>query len=159
MTKWKDKKAAVQSLENNGKVNPQDLIAAARRTSHPCHDDFTWDVAQAAGERWYDQACTLIRRCKFKVIVEETQVGIEVAQYVSTPDAYEGEPTYSSLTKMRGVTKVSAVLSAEIAMLHGMATRVYGIALAKQGMVGAGVVTQLEVIRDQLEALKAEVAE
>lgn len=159
MTKWQDKQAAVKALETNGKVNPQDLIAAARAAGHPCHNDFTWDVAKAASERWHDQACAIIRKCKFQVLIEDTKVGIEVAQYVSTPDAYEGEPTYSSLPKVRSASKVSTVMFAELAQLHGLAARVYGIALAKQNTVGNHVVAQLEVIRDQLELLKQEVAE
>jgi hypothetical protein len=53
---WKEKEAAIRSLESGGMVDPLSLIEAARNEDHPCHGDFTWDVEQAASERWRDQA-------------------------------------------------------------------------------------------------------
>jgi len=147
--KWADKEAAVRALEKNGKVDPLDLIEAARVANHPCHGDFTWDIGTAAAERWRDQARWIIRRCKFDVIVEDATE--PVVRYV--PDAGSDKDVFASLPKMRSVTKVSNVLAAEITMLHGVASRVYGIAIAKQGMVDNSVVVALRMVRDTVAGL------
>lgn len=154
MVKWSDKQAAVKSLQRSGRVDPNDLIEAARAESHPCHADFTWNIGDAAAERWRDQARKIIRQCKFEIIVED--VTTPVVSYVPSPD---DEDVFISVPKLRGVSRTSAVLASEVTMLHGVASRVYGIALAKQGIVGVGVVSQLGTIRDQIGILKDELLE
>lgn len=151
---WKVKEAAIRALEKNGRVDPVDLIEAARNPDHPCHDDFTWDVDQAAAERWRDQARALIRTCKFEVLVED--IGNAVCMYVPSGDE---DATFVSLPKIRSKSQASAVVLAEVSMLLGNASRAYGIALAKTNIVGAGVVAQLLSIREQVAALKAELEE
>jgi len=152
MGTWRAKEKAIRQLEKRGKVDPNDLIEAAKIPSHPCHEDFTWDVDQAAQERWRDQARALIRKVKFEVIVED--VGTPVAEYVSLPD--DDDNRFTSLPKMRSVKTTSSVLTTEIRMLHGLASRVYGIAIAKQGMVGVETVATLEIVRDQIAGLLEE---
>ena len=154
MTAWKDKENAVRALEKNGRVDPVALINAARDASHPCHGDFTWDVDAAAAERWRDQARALIRRCKFEVIIDD--VTQPIVRYVESPD---DEPMFYSLPKIRSASKVSAVMFRELSMLHGNAARVCGIATAKSGMLGDGVVGELTSIRDRLAVLKESLAE
>lgn len=152
MVTWAEKEAAIKALEVGGRVDPERLIEAARSPEHPCHADFTWDVEQAAAERLRDQARGLIRRVQFEVITEE--VTEKVVMYV--PTEHEDEHGYSNLTKIRRASTVSSVMLSEVAMLHGVSARVYGIALAKQGMVGDDVVDRLRGVRDSLAALKAE---
>lgn len=149
MISWAVKEAAIRSLERNGRVDPADLIAAAKDPSHPCHDDFTWDIEKAAAERWRDQSRALIRKCKFEVLVEE--VTTPVVNYVPS---VSDESVFVSLPKVRSASKTSAVLLSELKMLHGLASRVYGIALSKQNIVGEGVVAELGAIRDQIGVLK-----
>jgi hypothetical protein len=50
---------------------------------------------------------------------------------------------------------VNNLLLAEVEMLHGLAARVYGIGLAKQGIIGHEVVAKLGSVRDQLAAVKS----
>lgn len=156
MVSWKDKEAAVRSLEENGKVDPNELVNAAMAENHPCHNDFTWDVDEATWKCWREEARSLIRKCKFEILVDK-EITESVVRYVASPNPEE--PVFVSLSKVRSVTKVSAVMAAEINMLHGLAARVYGIALAKQGMVGDGIVAKLGVIRDTLLELKTEMEE
>lgn len=151
---WKEKEAAIRSLEKNGRVNPVELIEAARNPEHPCHSDFTWDVEQAAQERWRDQARELIRAVKFEVLVED--IGNRVCMYVPSGD---DDAVFVSLPKIRSKSQASAVVLSEVAMLLGNASRAYGIALAKTNIVGADVVAQLLSIRNQVAALKAELGE
>lgn len=152
--KWADKEAAIRSLESGGKIDPLDLIEAARDPGHPCHGDFTWDIEQAASERWRDQARELIRSVKFEVIVED--VGSRVCMYVPSGDE---DAVFVSLPRIRSKSQASAVVLAEVAMLLGNASRAYGIALAKTNIVGADVVTQLKAIRELVATLKAELEE
>jgi len=152
MVRWKDKEASIRALERDGRVDPEDLIKAARSPSHPCHEDFTWDVEKAARERWRDQARAIIRRWQFEVIVEELTE--PVVRYVPTDDDDDG--TFLSLPKVRSVTRVSNMLAAEVAMLHGMAARVYGIALAKSGMIDGKHIATLRNVRETLRGLNEE---
>ena len=152
--KWDVKEAAIRALEKNGRVDPVELIEAARDPDHPCHSDFTWDIEQAAQERWRDQARELIRSVKFEVRVED--VGNRVCMYVPSGD---DDSVFVSLPKIRSKSQASAVVLAEVAMLLGNASRAYGIALAKINIVGSDVVAQLLSIREQVAALKAELTE
>jgi hypothetical protein len=149
----KEKERAVAAIERNGKVDPNDLISAAQAKDHPCHEDFTWDIELAAQERWRDQARKIIRQFRFAVLVGETKT--PVPKYVPSQDG-DDVPVFVSLPKVRSNAKTSAILTAEIAMLHGNAARVYGIALAKQGIVGSKIVSRLREIRDQLAEIDAE---
>lgn len=153
MTTWAEKEAAIRSLERKGKVDPWKLLEAARDPRHPCHEDFTWDIEQAASERWWDQARKLIRTCKCQILVDE-DVTEPVCQYVSSPD----EPLFLSLPKIRSKETSSTVVATEVAALLGSAARAYGIALAKQDIVGATTVATLKSIRDQVAELKAELS-
>lgn len=141
--------AAIRALEKNGRVDPLELIEVARDPEHPCHTFFTWDIEQAAKERWRDQARELIRSVKFEVLVEE--IGNRVSMYVASGDE---DAVFVSLPKIRSKSQASAVVLAEVAQLLGNASRAYGIALAKSGIVGEGVVAQLKLIRDQAAAVK-----
>lgn len=146
---WHVKESAIRALEKNGRIDPDELIEAARDPNHPCHGDFTWDVDRAASERWRDQARQLIRAVRFEVRVED--VGEAVCMYVPSGDE---DATFVSLPKIRSKAQSSAVVLAEVAMLLGNASRAYGIALAKSNIVGADVVVQLGAIRDLVAALK-----
>ena len=69
------------------------------------------------------------------------------------------DAVFVSLPKIRSKAQASAVVLAEVAMLLGNASRAYGIALAKTGIVGEDVVAQLKSIRDQIAALKEQFGE
>ena len=153
MAKWADKAAAIRELEKGGVVDPGDLIKAAKAVSHPCHDDFTWDVKVAAAERWRDQARKLIRRVEFEVTVDD--VTESVVQYVPNDDGGE-EHQFRSLPKVRSKVVAGDLITTEVAMLHGLASRVYGIALAKENLIGSDRVATLRMVRDTLAELKTE---
>ncbi len=151
MAKWADKAAAIRELEKGGKVDPRDLIKAAKAANHPCHEDFTWDVKTAAAERWRDQARGLIRRVEFEVTVDDATES--VVQYVPNDG---DDHQFRSLPKVRSKVVAGDLISNEVAMLHGLASRVYGIALAKENLIGVDCVATLRMVRDTLAALKTE---
>lgn len=150
---WDVKEAAILALQRDGDVDADDLIAAARDPTHPCHDDFTWDVGRAAEERWKDQAQALIRRVRFAVI--EDDVNVKAPQFIPSRD---GEDVFHSLTEMRSPTKISSTLIAEVAQLLGVAHRVYGIALAKKDMVDGRIVNQLKGVCDRVRKVKEQLS-
>ena len=154
MVKWIDKAAAIRALEHDGKVDPDDLIEAAKATSHPCHDDFTWNRHAAAQERWRDQARALIRRCKFSVLVDD--VTERVVQYLPSGDE---ESLFISVPRLRAKGQTKAAMLAELRMLLGLVARIRGIALAKQGIIGPNVAVQLGVVSGIVEALLVEMEE
>ncbi len=145
---WAAMEASIRALESGGKVDPLDLIEAARAHDHPCNHCFTWDVDQAASERWRDQARALIRSCHFEVVVDD--VTTRVVSYVASP---EGDAMFVSLPKIRSKGKASEILLAELRMLHGNASRVTGIALAKSNIVGPEIAVQVGAMRDHLAGM------
>ena len=53
----KDKADFIISLaEPNGYINPETVIEAARNPQSPIHNEFTWDIQEAARTLWIDQA-------------------------------------------------------------------------------------------------------
>jgi hypothetical protein len=151
MANWKDKERAIRSLEKNGKVDPEDLIAAARNPTHPCHGDFTWDINKAAEKCWRDEARRLIRMVGFTLKVEDS--GQRVVNYVASGD---DDAVFVSVPKIRGKGHVQAMLLAEVAQLEGAVSRAYGLALSKSSIIGVDVSDRLKAIRDLVSALKAD---
>ena len=149
MAKWSDKESAIRALEKNGRVDPNDLIRAAQNPSHPCHQDFTWDVEQAAKERWRDQARYLIRKCRFDVTFED--VTSPVVQYVASNTE---EAVFVSLPKMRGKAAVRETMQGELDMLLGNVGRVRGIATSKQNILGRKVLSTLNTVYALVEGLR-----
>lgn len=149
MAKWSDKEAAIRALEKNGRVDPNDLISAAKHRSHPCHRDFTWDVERAAEERWRDQARYLIRKCRFEVTFED--VTSPVVQYVASNSE---ESVFLSLPKMKGKAAVRETMQVELDSLLGNVARVRGIANSKQNILGRKVISTLNTIYSLVEGLR-----
>ena len=73
----------LQALQREGRLAVDDVIEDGRDPSSPLHAHFTWDIAEAAQERWRDQARALIRRVKLEVTVR--QVAISVPRFVRDP--------------------------------------------------------------------------
>jgi hypothetical protein len=151
MAKWSEKEAAIRALERGGKVDPNDLIEAARSEGHPCHEDFTWDVHEAACERWRDQARAIIRRCKFEVQHED--ITMPVVQYIPSQD---DDRTFTSLPRIRSKAKTNEIMLAELDMLLGLVARIHGIAFAKQGIIGPGVASKLSAVSRLVEECRSE---
>lgn len=70
MAKRSEIKAALEGIAtaNNGKVNPRDVLAAAREESSVLHKAFTWDDTKA-GERYrLQEARALLQRYRIRII-------------------------------------------------------------------------------------------
>lgn len=54
----------IRQQSPNGLLHPEAVWKAARKSNHPLHGYFTWDVQKAAEEYWSMQARALIRSVK-----------------------------------------------------------------------------------------------
>ncbi len=54
---------ALRSLESQGKLDPADVVEAARDETSPLHDRFTWDDGEAAHQFRLHEARNLINVC------------------------------------------------------------------------------------------------
>jgi hypothetical protein len=70
-------------LQREGRLAVDDVIEDGRDPTSPLHGHFTWDIAEAAQERWRDQARALIRRVKIEVTVR--QIAVTVPRFVRDP--------------------------------------------------------------------------
>jgi len=57
----------VERMKDLGPITPARVVEEAKQPTSPFHNGFTWDVHQAAEERWADQARYILRSL---VIVE-----------------------------------------------------------------------------------------
>jgi hypothetical protein len=157
-TSKKAKYEAVRALEHNGGVRPHDLVEAARDPDHACHNDFTWDVEEAARERWHDQARAIIRSFSFTVEIKDVGTA-SVSYYVPDPsskdadDEPQRDSMFRSVTSIRTKNDSRALFKSEVKQLLGLVSRVYGIAVAKRRLLDDDTVDTLQTVRDLVRGL------
>jgi hypothetical protein len=151
----RSKLEAIKSLERRGRVDPDDLIEAARDPEHPCHNDFTWDTEAAAREYQREQARAIIRRFHFEVRVESIG-SVNVVCYV--PDG-NSPGQMRSTASVRSQDDVAALFQTELRQLLGVAARVLGIAEAKRGVLGDNAANSIRSVCDTLKAVMVAASE
>lgn len=87
-----------QLEDESGFLDLELVIDDARDPNSPMHDQFTWDVNQAAMERWKDQARAMIRSVRYTE--QTTKVELDVSHYVSVSQKTE-RAGYMSLDSVR----------------------------------------------------------
>ncbi len=87
------------SEASGGRLTPQAVVDDAKDPASPLHAHFTWDVNEAAAERWLDQARTLIRTVHVTFRTEHTVV--RAPYYVRDPSATSREPGYVAIKTLR----------------------------------------------------------
>lgn len=92
----------LQSLadKNDGRLDADMVVKAARSPRSPIHDRFTWDDEEAAAKQRIAEARALIRSIKLVVINKD--VTFEVPKYVRDPEARSHEQGYVAVVKLRG---------------------------------------------------------
>lgn len=102
--KAKDIAAELKKIENaNGKLDPKDVVEAAKAKDHPFHKFFTWHNANAAASWRIQQARDLIRRCKLTVTVEDVSVKLPV--YVRDPELHNENPDETGYVSVAQVSE------------------------------------------------------
>jgi hypothetical protein len=84
--------------------------------------------------------------------MEVGEITLGVVNYV--PGADVSGAVFISVPRLRGKAAVRAMMCAEVAQVHGVMSRICGLALAKERILGAGLVSQLDDIRNRLAAIK-----
>ena len=96
----------IRHLEDkNGSITPETVVQDAMDPDSPLHDEFTWDLNEAAKAHWLDQARRLIRSVKV-IITTETKTVTAVA-YVRDPSKPKDEQGYLSVEKVRADKEVA----------------------------------------------------
>lgn len=130
-----EQRAFILSLDRDGNIAPDDMLAAGEPEDSPIHSLFVWDN-DIAGHRYrLDQARELIRRVQVHYIEGEPKVrDIRVSEYVHDPDLPHGQQGYvrTGLLKTREESAATA-LQAELDRVASMITRTRSIA-AKLGL-------------------------
>ena|SRR5215831_13921218 len=118
----------VHSLANeNGHIEPADVIADARDRNSPLHELFDWDAASAANKHWLDTARSVIRSVSYTQI--QGPRTICAPAYVSQPSRKRGEKTYTSLAVARdSPSEARAIIVAETNRIASAIGRALNIA-------------------------------
>lgn len=66
----------LESLEQNGRLTPHDVLDEARHPDSPLHARFNWDDESAAESWRLEQARRLIRSVQVRITIEETHYSV-----------------------------------------------------------------------------------
>jgi hypothetical protein len=152
----KEKADAIRALaDENGYIEPRDVVAAARDPGSPLHDEFPWDTQTAAEAYWIDQARRLIRLVKIEITIDEKV--IRSVAYVVDPDRPPRSRRYVDLT----VAATHQAMSQEI-LFAEMERVTAAIRRAQEVATVLGLRPQLDVlldnVRNVVDAAEAAVA-
>ena len=83
-----DRTAIMEIAERKGRIEPADIVEAARDPDHPLHGRFEWDDSKAAHSYRLIRAMLLIRRVKIEIVrvnPETKQVAVESVRVLQSP--------------------------------------------------------------------------
>ena len=114
----------------NGVLTPDAVVEDTRRDKEsPLREFFTWDVKEAARERWVDQARALIASVHYVVTTEYRE--LRVNYYVRDPEARPGEQGYRQTQAIRDDPDMArATMLDELRRLRGLIERCRALAVA-----------------------------
>ena len=136
---------------NGGRLTPDAVVKEARKPASPLHGYFTWDVKEAAAERWLDQARQLIR--SVRVEVTTTQFSMRAPEYLRDPAAGR-EQGYISIRRL--ATDEDMAREAIVAEFSNAAA---ALSRAKAVAAALGLADQIEEVRSRVIALTEQVGE
>ena len=95
-----------QLYDEHGCLTPDIVIEDARDTESPLHEQFNWDVQEAAMEAWRATARRLIRTVKVQVTIEDTKWDPKARTilppiYVRDPSRPSAEQGYARVADLR----------------------------------------------------------
>jgi len=116
-------------VDQNGRLDPEVLVKAARHWSHPLHDCFEWDARKAAHAHRLTQARALIREVKVEVRTTVTQV--TAVAYVKDPSSLARERGYVALhTIPTASDRAREVIRQEMVRVEASLSRARAVAVA-----------------------------
>jgi len=113
---------------DDGRLLPEDVVAAAAAPEHPLHAKFEWDDEKAGSLYRIQQARVLIRSVKLRISIED--VPVRVVRYVAAKDdALDDKPAYRDIRRIREEHgECKRVLDAELNRILSAATRAQKVA-------------------------------
>lgn len=121
------KAAAIRKIARDGRVDPQDVIAAARDPKNVLHREFIWDDRKAADAYRLDRARQLIREVKLEISYRE--ITLAAPYFISDPGS--DIPSYIETKRIaRSGTQARRVLADELARIKGAINRGRSLAIA-----------------------------
>ena len=75
----------LQTLVKDGRLNPEDVVEAARNPNSSLHAYFTWDDTEAAASFRLQEARALIKRVKVNVVRTDDSV-VRVPSFIRSPE-------------------------------------------------------------------------
>lgn len=120
-----EQRAYLLSLDRDGEIRADDVVAAAEPENSPIHDLFEWDDEEAGARYRLSQARTLIRSVRVQYIAPEPVVReIRAIEYVRNPLLAAKEQGYMRTGVMRSQEEVAqAALRAELERVASMVQR------------------------------------
>jgi hypothetical protein len=116
-------------VDENGRLDPETLVKAARRRSHPLHDCFEWDSKKAAHAHRLSQARALIR--EVRVEVKTTVTRVTAVAYVKDPSSLARERGYVALhTIPTASERAREVIRQEMTRVESALSRARAVAVA-----------------------------
>ena len=138
--------------DQQGRLDPRDVVDAARNPDSPLHSLFPWDDELAADAHRLNVARALIRRVKLVVRVDEQK--FRVVQYVRDPQRDPKESGYLASTKVKSRSIATAVMLAEVARLSGVAKRAARLARLYEAKLPEGVCAGCGTILEAVMAVE-----
>ena len=121
------KRAFILSLDRDGELTPDEVLAAAEPEDSPIHDEFEWDDSRAGHSHRLAQARSLITRVRVRYLAAEPVVTeIRVAEYIHDPAIESRKQGYvrSALLRSPGERERALLaIKAELARVESMVTR------------------------------------
>lgn len=130
-----EQRTFILSLDRDGSLAPDDVLAAATPEDSPIHGLFEWDDGKAGHAFRLDQARIVIRRVRVHYIESEPKVReIRVSEYIHDPELPHGQQGYvrTGLLKTQAESALAA-LQAELNRVASMIERTRMVA-AKLGL-------------------------
>jgi hypothetical protein len=142
-----EKKDFIRTLANeNGFIEPADVVAAARPRNSVLHDEFEWNSEKAAEAHRIDTAQRLIRFVRMEIIVD--QQSISSVAYVSDPHRPQKSRRYVDLT----VVAANEAMRQEV-LMNELTRIVSQIKRAQEVAAVLGLSRQLAAMLSDVEAL------
>lgn len=117
------------AASHGGCLTPEAVVAAAREPTHPLHEMFTWDDADAAEKHRLDQARQIIR--SVRVVVQTDTREVSTVFYVRDPEKPGRDQGYISLPRLRSDVDVARdALIAEFSRAAAALKRARDLAVA-----------------------------
>lgn len=148
MASMKEVAEQLRLLEKDGRLDPADVVEAARNPDSILHGYFEWDDSEAAKQHRLGQARQLIRRVKIEVVVRD--VPVDVVRYVR--DTEDGAGHYRDIMRVRDEADVARAAVIDEMMRVSKAVRrakavaaVLGVAddIGRIGDIAASVTDQV----------------